>query len=130
MPESAFLFFQATINSSRNLHRQMFKAIVRALLHFFATNPSGRISNCISKDIGFMDEMPFTRFYEIFEALKKVLVSVGIFLVANVWVLFAAVPLAGLVTYCGRYCLKTTREVARLEAINRIPPLFTFLSHP
>ena len=118
---SAFLFYQATINSSKNLHRQMLEAIVRAPLHFFDTNPSGRISNRFSKDIGFMDEMLFAAFYEIFEAVWGMLLAVGIPSVANVWVLFAAVPLAGLVTYYGRYCLKTTREVARLEAINRSP---------
>ncbi|KAJ7376022.1 hypothetical protein OS493_037414 [Desmophyllum pertusum] len=118
---SPFLFFQATINSSRNLHRRMFESVVRATVHFFDTNPSGRICNRFSKDIGLMDEMLFAEFYDVFETSWVMLLSVGIPSVANFWVVFAVVPLVGLVMYYGRYCLNISREVARLEAINRSP---------
>ncbi|XP_078376964.1 ATP-binding cassette sub-family C member 4-like [Oculina patagonica] len=118
---SAFLFFQATINSSRNLHSQMFESVLRAPVHFFDTNPSGRICNRFSKDIGLMDEMLFAAFYDLFETFWKMFLSVGIPSVANYWVVFAAIPLIGLVTFYGRYCLNISREVARLEAINRSP---------
>ena len=118
---SAFLFFQATINSSRNLHRKMFESVVRAPVHFFDTNPSGRICNRFSKDIGLMDEVLFAAFYDLFETSWSMFLSVGIPSVANVWVVFAAIPLVGLVAYYGRYCLNISREVARLEAINRSP---------
>ena len=118
---SAFLFYQVTINSSRNLHKNMFAAVVMAPVHFFDTNPSGRISNRFSKDIGLMDEILFAAFYDLFEVSWEMLLSVSIPSVANFWVLFAAIPLVVLVTYYGRYCLKTSRELARLEAINRSP---------
>ena len=118
---SAFLFFQATINSSRNLHRKMFSSVVRAPVHFFDTNPSGRICNRFSKDIGLMDELLFAAMYDLFETFWGLFLSVGIPSLANVWVVFAVIPLAGLVTYYGRYCLNISREVARLEAINRSP---------
>lgn len=118
---SAFLFFQATINSSRNLHRRILESVVRAPVHFFDTNPSGRICNRFSKDIGLMDEMLFAAFYDLFDVFWIMFLSVGIPSLANFWVVFAAIPLAGLVTYYGRYCLNISREVARLEAINRSP---------
>ena len=118
---SAFLFFQATINSSRNLHKKMFGSVVRAPVHFFDTNPSGRICNRFSKDIGLMDELLFAAIYDLFETFWGMFLSVGIPSVANIWVVFAATPLAGFVTYYGRYCLNISREVARLEAINRSP---------
>ena len=118
---SAFLFFQATINSSRNLHGKMLEAIMMAPVFFFDTNPSGRISNRFSKDIGVMDEMLFASFYDLYETIWDLLLSVGIPSLANFWVLLAAVPLTGVATYYGQYCLKTSREIARLEAINRSP---------
>ena len=118
---SAFFFFQATISSSKNLHRKMLESIVRAPVHFFDTNPSGRICNRFSKDIGLMDELLFAAFYDIFETFWGMFLSAIVPSVANAWVLFAVLPLAGLVTYYGLYCLNISREVARLEAINRSP---------
>ena len=118
---SALLFYQATINSSRNLHSKMLQAIVMAPAHFFDTNPCGRISNRFSKDIGVMDELLFVAFYDLFETFWELFLAVGVPSVANFWVLLAAVPLTGLVTYYGLYCLKTSREIARLEATNRSP---------
>lgn len=68
-----------------------------------------------------MDEMLFAAFYYVFETSWVMFLSVGIPSVANFWVVFAVVPLVGLVMYYGRYCLNISREVARLEAINRSP---------
>lgn len=38
----AVVLFHILINSSRNLHNKMFKAILRAPIYFFDTNPVGR----------------------------------------------------------------------------------------
>ena len=118
---SALLFYQATINSSQNLHSKMLKAIIMAPVHFFDTNPCGRIFNRFSKDIGVMDELLFIAFYDLFETFWKLLFAMGVPSVANFWVLLVAVPLTGLVIYYGLHCLKTSREIARLEAINCSP---------
>ena len=118
---SAFSCYQATINSSRNLHRNMLEAVVRATVHFFDTNPSGRICNRFSKDIGLMDETLFSAFFDLLDIFWGTFLSVGIPSVSNFWVVIAAVPLAALVIYYGLYCLQICREVSRLEAINRSP---------
>ena len=125
---SAFVCYQATINSSRNLHRQMLEAVAKATVHFFDTNPSGRICNRFSKDIGLMDETLFDAFFDLLELFWGTFLSVGIPSVANFWVVLAAAPLAALVTYYGLYCLKISREVSRLEAINR-SPVYSHFSH-
>ena len=118
---SAFSCYQAAINSSKNLHRRMLDSVVRATVHFFDTNPSGRICNRFSKDIGLMDETLFPAFFVFLEAFWVTVISVGIPSVANLWVVLAAIPLAAVVTYYGLYCLKISREVSRLEAINSSP---------
>ena len=119
--------YQATINSSRNLHRNMLEAVVRTTVHFFDTNPSGRICNRFSKDIGLMDEKLFAAFFDLLDIFLGTFLSVGIPSVSNFWVVLAAVPLAALVTYYGLYCLQTSRDVSRLEAINR-SPVYSHLS--
>ena len=99
----------------------MLESVVRATVHFFDTNPAGRICNRFSKDIGLMDEVLFAAFFDLLELFWGTFLSVGIPSVANFWVVLAAVPLAVLVTYYGLYCLNVFREVSRLEAINRSP---------
>ncbi|XP_056634445.1 ATP-binding cassette subfamily C member 4-like isoform X1 [Diorhabda sublineata] len=52
-----FLFFKACMMSSMNLHSEMFNSLLKAPMRFFDTNPSGRILNRFSKDMGAIDEV-------------------------------------------------------------------------
>lgn len=45
-------FFEMTVRASQKLHNAMFNGLILASMRFFDTNPSGRILNRCSKDIG------------------------------------------------------------------------------
>lgn len=45
------------MRSSIKLHNLMFSNIMSATMRFFDTNPSGRILNRFSKDMGIVDEI-------------------------------------------------------------------------
>lgn len=49
-------FFKVCMKASKNLHNNMFLSIVHTTMRFFNTNPSGRILNRFSKDMGSIDE--------------------------------------------------------------------------
>nr|CAD7393053.1 unnamed protein product [Timema cristinae] len=51
------LFFLFCMKSSIQLHNTMFENILRSKMRFFDTNPSGRILNRFSKDMGSVDEL-------------------------------------------------------------------------
>lgn len=51
-----YFFFGICMRASKNLHDRMFAAILAAPCRFFDTNPSGRILNRFSKDMGAIDE--------------------------------------------------------------------------
>jgi ABC-type multidrug transport system fused ATPase/permease subunit len=51
------MFVKTCMRASINLHNKMFSAILRGAMRFFDTNPSGRILNRFSKDIGTIDEL-------------------------------------------------------------------------
>ena len=116
---SCLLFYHVTINSTRNLHDSMVLSVLKAPVLFFDTNPAGRILNRFSKDVGFMDESLFEMFHEAFQQFFMLVMSLLIPAAANYWIFLAAIPLVMLSVYYGRYCTLTSREVARLEAINR-----------
>ncbi|XP_014900369.1 multidrug resistance-associated protein 4 isoform X4 [Poecilia latipinna] len=57
----SLVFFNVLVKSAQTLHNNMFRAILRTSIHFFDTNPTGRILNRFSKDIGYLDSLlPWT----------------------------------------------------------------------
>ncbi|XP_078695256.1 ATP-binding cassette sub-family C member 4-like [Branchiostoma floridae x Branchiostoma belcheri] len=120
-------FFYLTIQSSKNLHNDMFNAIIRARIRFFDTNPVGRVLNRFSKDVGMLDEtLPwtFTDFIKLFLSVVTIIVMAGII---NPWVFIPTLPLLILFIYIRKYYLNTSRDIKRLEGTTR-SPVFSHLS--
>lgn len=51
----SFSFFKMCLKASITLHDKLFRGIIRAKMYFYNNNPSGRILNRFSKDIGSID---------------------------------------------------------------------------
>ena len=119
--------FYATLGSSEKLHDKMSTAVIRAPVLFFDTNPSGRIANRFSKDIGCMDELfPESALH----AQHYILLSVvGLLLpsIANPWLLLALVPFIVIASFVTRHYLKSSRELKRLEAVS-CSPVYSHIS--
>lgn len=52
-----FMFFAICMNASKKLHDRSFLSLLHSPMRFFDTNPSGRILNRFSKDMGAVDEL-------------------------------------------------------------------------
>lgn len=50
-------FFQIVMSTSKHLHNRMFTALLQSPMRFFNINPSGRILNRFSRDMGMIDEI-------------------------------------------------------------------------
>ncbi|KAJ7371979.1 hypothetical protein OS493_021405 [Desmophyllum pertusum] len=122
----AAVFLNALINSSKHLHNSMLSEILKATVLFFDTNPIGRILNRFSRDIGIVDELLPDVFLE---AVQIVLFCVGAVVlpsILNPWIILPATPLMMIFIVIGRYFLKTSRDLRRLEGVNRSPVLSHF----
>ena len=120
------LLLNALINSTISLHDSMLSAIVKAPVLFFDTNPVGRILNRFSRDIGIMDELLPAVFLECLELL---LFSVGAIVfpsILNPWLFLPAIALPAGFVLMGRYYLNSSRDLRRLEGVNRSPVLSHF----
>ena len=117
----SFLFFSLSITASSAMHNDMFHAVVKSPCVFFDSNPTGRVLNRFSKDMGQMDDLlPWI----FFDTIQTTLLCAGAFVIVslfNPWALLAAVPVVIFFVWLRRYFIYTGREVKRLEAQNRSP---------
>ena len=118
---SPFCFYLAALKASENLHDQMTKAILKAPVLFFDTNPVGRILNRFSKDIGCMDDILPGQFLMAIQLCLNFFSATILSAVANVWLVITCTPLTAIFIYLAKYYLKSAREIRRLEALTCSP---------
>ncbi|KAJ7388546.1 hypothetical protein OS493_036913 [Desmophyllum pertusum] len=118
---SSFCFYLAALKASENLHDQMTKAVMKAPVLFFDTNPVGRILNRFSKDIGSMDDLLPGQFLFAVQLLLYFFTATVLSAVTNVWLVITCTPLTLLFIYLAKYYLKSAREIRRLDSITCSP---------
>lgn len=113
----AFGFYANTIQVSKNVHKLMLGRILGAPLHFFETNPSGRILNRFSADLGSMDEqLPKV----MLDSYQMTLVIIGAICVTVAVNPLFAIPIIVLITIFGQIrsiYLRTSKNIKRLDGI-------------
>ena len=117
----AYTFLWTSLRCSERLHDKMVVALLEAPVLFFDSNPVGRILNRFSKDVGCLDELLPKMFLLAIQLVLLMLAATLVPTFTNFWVLFVVVPLAVVVAYISMYSLKTSRQLKRLESINRSP---------
>jgi ATP-binding cassette subfamily C (CFTR/MRP) protein 4 len=123
----AYLSFELTLKASRRLHDRMAKAVLRAKISFFDTNPLGRVLNRFSADIGIIDDaLPVTLFDFLVIAIV-VLGSLFTTVTTLPYTLAAVPPLAWYFMSVRRTFVTSTRELKRLEGLAR-SPIFAMMS--
>lgn len=117
----ALLSFHYTLKASQRLHDRMTKAVLRAKIEFFDTNPSGRILNRFSADVGSNDDLlPHT----LFDFLVSAFFCLGSLATAVAVLPFTLIAVPPLVWYfltVRRTFITTSRELKRLEGLARSP---------
>ncbi|KAJ8733841.1 hypothetical protein PYW07_014392 [Mythimna separata] len=117
----AFFFFSLCMKSSIKLHDQMFESISRSPMSFFHTNPSGRILNRFSKDMGAVDELLPQAMIDCFQIILNLLGVVIVILMTDITLLIP-ITAAMVIFYIFRVIyIRTTGAVKRLEGITRSP---------
>lgn len=122
-----FLFFKVCMHASKVLHDRMFHSILHATMRFFDLNPSGRILNRFSKDMGAIDEfLPKA----MMDFIQIALVMIGILILITIVnpILVASLAVAILVYLLVlKIYLRPSQDLKRLEGICR-SPVFSHLS--
>lgn len=115
------------MRASKVLHDKMFGSLLFTPMRFFDTNPSGRILNRFSKDMGAIDEiMPRI----MLDAVQIILVMCGILivvLIVNPPMIVALLICVILFAAIVKLYMRPSQDLKRLEGISK---LIAFIRHP
>ncbi|XP_066143813.1 probable multidrug resistance-associated protein lethal(2)03659 isoform X2 [Euwallacea fornicatus] len=117
----SFTFYRFTIKASLRLHNNMFSKIVYATMRFFHTNPSGRMLNRFSSDMGAIDEQLPLIFLETVQITFLVTATIVIIGTLFPWMYLPTVIMFVIFYLLRIIYLKTSRDVKRIEGTTRSP---------
>ncbi|XP_031636272.1 multidrug resistance-associated protein 4-like [Contarinia nasturtii] len=120
-------FYVICMRASQNLYNSMFKGIISTAMRFFETNPSGRILNRFSKDIGTVDEWLPKAMLDGTQSILSLAGSIVITAMVSFYFLIPVLVMGLLFMYIRKVYLKTSKNIKRIEGIAK-SPAFTHLA--
>ena len=109
------------LKASSALHDSLLAGIFRSPMSFFDQTPLGRITNRISKDIYTVDKTLPGVFASFLSCLFSVLATLVVITIAMPVFIVVIIPLVFYYLYEGKFYIKSSREIKRLDSISRSP---------
>ncbi|XP_012169298.1 ATP-binding cassette sub-family C member 4 isoform X1 [Bombus terrestris] len=120
-------FYKVCILCSQRLHDMAFSALIRTGMRFFDTNPSGRILNRFSKDMGAIDELLPKAILDAGQICMMMFGSLAVSCIINPLFLIPIVFLGTVFYWIRKVFLRTSKNIKRMEGMTR-SPVFTHLN--
>ncbi|KAF3485182.1 hypothetical protein F2Q69_00053759 [Brassica cretica] len=118
---NSFWLITSSLRAAKKLHDAMLNSIMRAPMLFFHTNPTGRVMNRFSKDIGDIDRNVANLMNMFMNQLWQLLSTFALIGTVSTISLWAIMPLLILFYAAYLYYQNTSREVKRLDSVTRSP---------
>jgi len=113
----SLVFYKTCMTCSQRLHDMMFSALIRTGMRFFDTNPSGRILNRFSKDIGTIDELLPKACLDAGQIIMLMFGSLIVTCIVNPIFLVPIVFISIIFYWIRKVYLKTSKNIKRLEGM-------------
>ena len=123
----SLIFYKVCILCSQRLHDMAFSALIRTGMRFFDTNPSGRILNRFSKDMGAIDELLPKAILDAGQICMMMFGSLAVSCIINPLFLIPIVFLGTVFYWIRKVFLRTSKNIKRMEGMTR-SPVFTHLN--
>lgn len=108
-------FFKFCATASQNLHDSMFRGLISTKMRFFETNPSGRIMNRFSKDMGTTDEALPKAFLDAAQINLGMIGAISVTIFTNVKFAVVIIVMVVLFWFVRKIYLKSSTNIKRLE---------------
>lgn len=112
-------FYTICVRASQKLHDAMFKGIVSTTMRFFDTNPSGRILNRFSKDMGAADEFLPKAVLDASQIILSMFGAIIVTSIVNPTFLLPICIIGIAFLFLRKVYLKTSKNIKRLEGVSK-----------
>ncbi|RFU35837.1 hypothetical protein B7463_g476, partial [Scytalidium lignicola] len=116
-----FWLFYGSLTASWKIHERLMQSITRAQFKFFDVTPLGMILNRFSKDIEAVDQEVASVAIGVISCALAILLTVVLISTITPGFLIAAVLISALYFFVGKFYLRSSRDLKRLESIQRSP---------
>ncbi|MCJ1426399.1 hypothetical protein MMC29_004302 [Sticta canariensis] len=115
------LIFWGSLRASSKIHRRLLESITRAKFRFFDSTPLGQLMNRFSRDIEAIDQEVAPVSVGLLGCVSAIISIVVLISAITPGFLIAGVFIAALYVAIGTFYLKSSRDLKRLESIQRSP---------
>lgn len=113
--------FYGSLAASRKIHKRLLESVCRAKFSFFDSTPLGQIMNRFSKDIEAVDQEVAPIALSVLHCLASVITIVILISVITPGFLIAGVFISVLYIIIGKFYIRASRDLNRLESVQRSP---------
>lgn len=120
MSNRSISFYTICVRASHKLHNAMFRGIISTSLRFFDTNPSGRILNLFSKDLGTVDESLPKSLLDASQSILIMLGSISLTVIVRPYFLVPILVIGAVFLYARKIYLNSSKDIKRMEGISEL----------
>lgn len=113
-------FYSICVHASQRLHDNMFKGLISTSMRFFDTNPSGRILNRFSKDMGATDEFLPKAVLDATQIIFNMFGSIIVTTIVNPWFILPIAILGLVFMGVRKVYLKTSKNIKRMDGTSKL----------
>lgn len=113
-------FFHFCVSASQNLHDKMFEGMISTSMRFFERNPSGRILNRFTKDIGSTDEALPKVFLDAAQINLMMLGAILVTVYTNVKLSVLIIIMFVMFVFIRKVYLKCSTDLKRLDGMSEL----------
>lgn len=116
-----FWLFFGSLTASWKIHKQLMESVTRAKFKFFDVTPLGQLMNRFSKDLEAVDQEVAPIAIGVMSCALAIVVTVALITAITPGFLVAAIFISAMYFFVGKFYLRSSRDLKRLESVQRSP---------
>jgi ABC-type multidrug transport system fused ATPase/permease subunit len=116
-----FWLFFGSLTASWKIHQRLMHSVTRAKFKFFDVTPLGQIMNRFSKDLEAVDQEVAPIAIGVMSCALAIVVTVALISAITPGFLVAGIFISAMYFFVGKFYLRSSRDLKRLESVQRSP---------
>lgn len=116
-----FWLFFGSLTASWKIHKRLMESVTRAKFKFFDVTPLGQLMNRFSKDLEAVDQEVAPIAIGVMSCALAIVVTVGLITAITPGFLVAAIFISAMYFFVGKFYLRSSRDLKRIESVQRSP---------